>query len=82
MSIDEVFAVITRHACEVLPELEGHQFHFGDTLRALGANSVDRSEIVMMSLESLSLNLPLRETVQAQNIGELAGLLHEKLRAA
>jgi polyketide biosynthesis acyl carrier protein len=81
MSVDEVFAVITRHTCEVLPELDGHEFQFADSLKNLGANSVDRSEILIMTLESLALNIPLRDTAPAQNMGELAALLHEKLSA-
>jgi polyketide biosynthesis acyl carrier protein len=82
MSIDQIFAIIVGHVREVLPELQDHQFRLEDTLRGLGANSLDRSEIVMMTLESLSLSIPLRETVQAQNMGELAALLHGKLLAA
>lgn len=79
MNVEDVFAVITNHTKEVLPELESHNFQFTDSLKALGANSIDRSEIVMMSLDSLALNIPLLETVGAENIGELAQVLHAKL---
>lgn len=80
MSEDEILAIISRHTCELLPKLRGHVLKASDSLRELGANSVDRSEIVMMTLESLSLTMPLVETVKAQNIGELAALFHAKLR--
>ena len=79
MNREEVFKIITGHTCEVIARLQGHQFQPDDALRDLGANSIDRSEIVMMTLESLSLNIPLIEIAAAENIGELAGLLHEKL---
>lgn len=79
MSVEEIFDLITRHACEVLPALNGHTFQFTDSLRDLGANSIDRSEIVMMTLEALSLNIPLILIARAENMGELASLLHEKL---
>lgn len=78
MTKEEIFAIITGHACEVIPDLEDHCFQENDALKDLGANSIDRSEIVMMTLESLSLKIPLIETVGAENIGELAGILHEK----
>lgn len=78
MTRDDIFEIITRHTCEILPGLEGHTFRPDDALKNLGANSVDRSEIVMMTLESLSLNIPLVELAGAGNIGELAALLHEK----
>ncbi len=80
MNKEEIFKTITNHACEVIPELEGHSFQLTDSLRELGANSLDRSEIVMMTLESLSLTIPLVDTVGAQDISELADILYEKLQ--
>lgn len=80
MDLKDVLEVIVRHVREVIPRLEDHQFQSDDRLKDLGANSVDRSEIVMMTLDSLSLNIPLVEVARAENIGELAGILHEKLQ--
>lgn len=78
MNKDEVFDIITRHTREVLPELDDHEFTLDDSLRTLGANSIDRSEIVMLTLATLSLNIPLVDLAGAQNIGELAGIIHER----
>lgn len=78
MNKEAIFELITQHACTVIPRLEGHRFESTDSLRGLGANSLDRSEIVMMTLESLTLDIPLSETFRAENIGELAALLHAK----
>lgn len=79
MNSQEIFAIVTRHAQEVVPGLENHHFQPTESLKDLGANSIDRSEIVMMTLDSLSLNIPLVETVKATNIGELVNLLHARL---
>jgi polyketide biosynthesis acyl carrier protein len=79
MNKEEIVAIIARHAREVIPGLQGHSFQATDALKDLGANSIDRSEIVMMTLESLSLNIPLIEIARAGNIGELASILHAKL---
>lgn len=79
MTVEEVFNVIIGHTKEVIPKLEEHDFKFDDSLRDLGANSIDRSEIVMMTLETLSLNVPLILVARAENLGDLAGILHEKL---
>jgi polyketide biosynthesis acyl carrier protein len=78
MSIEEIFKIITGHVCEVIPKLEDYSFKKNDALKDLGANSMDRSEIIMMTLESLALNIPLIEIAGAENIGELATILHEK----
>jgi polyketide biosynthesis acyl carrier protein len=80
MNREDIFELITRHICEVIPELDGHQFQSADRLKDLGANSVDRAEIVMMTMESLSLQIPRVELTGTKNIGELADVFHEKSR--
>jgi polyketide biosynthesis acyl carrier protein len=79
MTIEDIFAIIIGHTREVLPGLDDHAFQFSNSLRELGANSIDRSEIVMLTLESLSLKIPMIEVAKAENMGELAGLLHARL---
>jgi polyketide biosynthesis acyl carrier protein len=74
-----IFEIIVNHIREVVPELDAHDFQQDDSLRALGANSVDRADIIMMTLESLSLDIPLTELANAANIGDLAGKIHAKI---
>lgn len=78
MTIQDIFAIIIGHTKEIIPELESHHFQPSDSLRALGANSVDRADILMMTLETLGLNIPLIEMAKAENIGELANIIHAK----
>lgn len=79
MNLEDVFAVIVGHTREVVPGLDDYAFRFTDSLRELGANSIDRSEVVMLALESLSLKAPMIEFAKAENMGELATLLHARL---
>ena len=78
----QIFELIVSHTREVLPELVRHDFGPEDRLENLGANSVDRAEIVMLVLESLRLRIPRVETIGPRNIGELTDLLDRKLRSA
>ncbi|MFC3195087.1 acyl carrier protein [Marinicella sediminis] len=78
MEKKEIFDAVVQNTTEVLPSLTAHEINSSDALKDLGANSMDRSEIVMMTLESLSLNVPLVELAGATNIGELVDLLYEK----
>lgn len=79
MNQEDIFAIVVRHAQEVVPGLENHRFQPSESLKDLGANSIDRSEIVMMTLDTLSLKIPLVDTVKASNIGELVSVLHARL---
>jgi polyketide biosynthesis acyl carrier protein len=81
MTIENVLEIIVKHTCEVLPELQGRAFHPSDQLKELGANSLDRADIVVMTMEALGLKFPLVELGQAQNIGGLAEAFHAKLHA-
>jgi polyketide biosynthesis acyl carrier protein len=79
MNSEQIFRLLCENIREVLQGLEDHTFSRGERLAELGANSVDRSEIVMMTLEKLDLRIPLVETFGPRNIGELADLLSSKL---
>ncbi len=81
MNKEEIVQIIVNHIREVLPELVEHQIQRSDSLRDLGANSVDRAEVVTLTLESLALNIPRTELFGANNIGELVGLLYEQLQS-
>lgn len=71
-----IFEIIVKHTYAVLPSLNGRPLQHQDALHLLGANSIDRSEIVMMALESLELDLPLIMAARANSLGELAEILH------
>ena len=79
MNQQDIFNLITNHTREVVPLLVNHDFKQTDSLKELGANSIDRSEIIMMTLESLSLNMPLIYVARAENIGDLASIIHGKI---
>lgn len=78
----EILGLIARSTREILPGLDDHQFTESDRLVDLGANSVDRSEIVMMVQEALSLSIPRVELFGPRNIGELAELFFQKMHHA
>lgn len=78
MSKENVFQTLVGHIREVMPGLADHGFQPGDSMKALGANSVDRADIIMLTLESLSLNIPLIDLARAENIGELVDIIHAR----
>lgn len=80
MNADAILAVIRRCARDVMPQLEQCELGADDSLQALGATSMDRMEIVVSVLEALALDIPRVETFGPRTLGELAALLHEKLR--
>lgn len=78
----EILELISASVIDVLPETAAHTFSPSDSLVDLGANSVDRAEILNLVLENLSLNMPRTQLFGPQNIGELAALLCKALNNA
>jgi polyketide biosynthesis acyl carrier protein len=78
VSKDRIYEIIVGHTREVVPSLDSHPFQQTDSLKSLGANSIDRADIIMMTLESLSVDIPLMLLAKADNIGDLARMIHEK----
>jgi polyketide biosynthesis acyl carrier protein len=80
MNKKDIFKIIIDHCCEVLPELSNHSFQRTDQMKDLGANSIDRMEVVTLTLQSLSLQIPRIELAKVRNMGELVDTLYEKLK--
>ena len=74
----EIFALVTNNIYEVLPDVEGREIKPDDRLTDLGANSVDRAEIVMLAMEALSLHIQRVELSGVKNVGELVDALYAK----
>ncbi len=81
MNKQDIFDLVIKNTREVLYDLGEHNFQYSDKLVDLGANSVDRAEIVAMTLEALNLEVPRVELAKVKNIGELVEVLYEKLQA-
>ncbi|MBO1581235.1 acyl carrier protein [Bacillus sp. XF8] len=82
MKKEDIFLILVQHAREIVPELEQHHFQWEDRLVDLGADSVNRAEIIMLTLEALSLRIPSIELSEARNLGGLAEILYEKMQHA
>lgn len=75
---NEIVELIKGNLLEIIPELNDENISLDDTFVDLGANSIDRGELIMLTLERMELNVPRIEFVSAQTINQLADLILEK----
>jgi polyketide biosynthesis acyl carrier protein len=68
--------VVKANTLKVLPDVVADEVTIDKNLTDLGANSVDRVEVVIYSLEELRLKVPPSELQGLRNIGALVDLLH------
>jgi polyketide biosynthesis acyl carrier protein len=73
----EVFQKIKEIIIDVLPEVQLEDILINKQLRDLGANSIDRADIVTRSMECLGVKIPVSKFSNVKNIEGLVDLLHE-----
>lgn len=78
-SLESVFEVVKKNTLEVLFELDPDAVTLDGSLVELGANSVDRVEILMNSMADLGLVIPRAELQGIANLRGLTELLHRHL---
>ena len=77
MSYDKrrIFEIVKSNTLNVLPDLLPADITIDKNLTDLGANSVDRVEIVLYSLDDLHLKIPTSELHGVRDIRTLVDLL-------
>jgi polyketide biosynthesis acyl carrier protein len=77
-TLGELFTLFKQQVHTVLPNIPSDQITLENSLHVLGANSIDRADIIVNMLEGLDLYVPLVIFVRAKNIGELLELILEQ----
>lgn len=80
MSENTIINILKVNVLEIFPELPEEAITFDKSLKDLGANSVDRMDIIVKTMEALEIKVPMVEIAQARNIGELVELFNQKMR--
>lgn len=82
MTKEQVYQVVNKVIMEVLPDLDQDAVRIEKSLKELGANSIDRMEVVTRSMEELGIVVPLMSFAQVSNIQGLVDVLTENYAAA
>ena len=77
MTKDEIFVTIKKSIIDVLPLVEDQDISPEKQLVDLGANSIDRSEIVISSMAAIQVKVAPSELGKAKNIQSLIDIFYE-----
>jgi len=77
MEKEKIYSIVKDVILEVLPDLQPEKITIEKSLRELGANSIDRMEVVTLSMEALEMKLPLMSFAAVNNIEGLVEVLAE-----
>jgi polyketide biosynthesis acyl carrier protein len=78
---EHVFQVVKNVISEILPGVQSESISSEKSLKELGANSIDRMEVVTMSMEELGLKIPLMSFAEVSNIEGLVEVLSANYRS-
>ena len=81
MSKKHVYEVVKNAVVEILPNMNPEIISIEKSLKELGANSIDRMEVVTMSMEKLGLKIPLMSFANVSNIEGLVDVLVENCKS-
>ena len=81
MTKEAIFEIIKRNLLEILPDLAAESIVPTQSMKDLGANSVDRADVVIQTKEELELKFPLSELGGLENIQGLVDFFYAKSTA-
>jgi acyl carrier protein len=73
---DEVYGVVRKHLLEICPDIAPDTVARGESMKALGASSLDMVEVVSCSMRELGVRIARQELSDIKDIGGLVDLLH------
>jgi len=82
MDKESIFAVVKANVLRVLGDVDESEIAAHKSLVDLGANSVDRVEVAMYTMEQLDLKIPRMELSEARNIQGLVDILYKHCNGA
>ena len=80
LSREAIELVVREVIAVILPSVASDAIAGNKHLRDLGADSVDRVEIILMLLDRLHIDEPMSSFSQVPDIDGLVALLHERSR--
>ena len=74
-----IFSTLKGNVIEILPDINPEDIQIEKKLKDLGANSIDRMEIVNKTMEDLQLKVPLVRLGMAENMQGLVDILYNEI---
>ncbi len=78
---EEIFAVLRAQIVDVLPVAADVEITPDHSMRDLGANSIDRMDVVIAAQEELGVKVPNSELTGAGDLRSLVGVFRRSLSA-
>lgn len=79
MSREEIFSVICQRVCDIMLDIDKNDITEAVSLRDLGLDSIDRSDVIMDTCDDLNIKIPMIDFADLKNIGEIVSVFEERI---
>ncbi len=76
---EKIFEKIVMYAVEIIGDIEKDNIKEEDSLKDLGANSIDRSEIIISVLYDFELKISMIKFAECKNIADIIDVIVQTL---
>ena len=76
---EEIFELLKSNLLEIVPDINPDQVQPAVSMKDLGANSIDRVDVILQTIEALGLKFPLHELGELKNMQALVDNLYGRL---
>lgn len=77
MTKEAIYELLTGAIVEIIPEIEVDEIQPEISLKDIGANSVDRMDIIVRTMELTQVNIPLVKFGGMKTIKDIVNLIFE-----
>lgn len=74
MTRAEIFEKMKEIIADIM-DMDASGITESDSLKALGANSIDRADIIVTTIEEVDVKIPMMSFSNAKNIGEIIDII-------
>jgi len=77
-----IFSVFKKGIAEIMIDVDINSITMQESLKELGMNSVDRADVLLQTMESLQVNVPMVKFATAKNISEIVDVFKDYCECA
>lgn len=78
MNSPDAFETFKSVFAEVVPDIDVNGISCGDKPRELGANSIDRAEIITETMQKLGISVPMVTFASADTVGDIVAIMSDQ----
>lgn len=76
---EEVVECVKRSISEIM-DIPTDEINTSDSLKDLGANSIDRMDIIVMAMEEVGVKMQMMEFAKLKNIDGIIDVIYQKVQ--